>query len=236
MGPRKAQQHAGGAPRSSRIRIGPRAQDHYVLDFPWELTNQDYLRRVLQSVAFALKPVYLSAIRPPHNLAPQERNHKGKRAPVPEDDLDLYYILTHMEKNTQYYARRLFKGNKAALNKAITELRDSRNAFAHFGPVRQIRFTYEYLTERFQNALCLAKAARVPHVLANLTDLEAQFRAHYADKARRKAGGGGGDGRRGNPPARRGNPPVRRGKARGAYHPGDRGASWDDDESNCTVM
>jgi len=166
----------------ARVLTGDGGNDYFTLDFPWELNNTDYLRRVLAQLTFALRPSYEKAIRA--GGKPPVRNNRGDE--LQAADVDCYYVLKHIREHTPYYSKELGQGQDF-LSEAVNWLNGARNKLAHESLDGVNR---EYLADAFSHAKQLASAARVPFVQENVRRLQTQFKVHQKSKQDRKSAQG----------------------------------------------
>jgi hypothetical protein len=158
------------------VHTGNGDGDHFDIDFPQELNNTDYLRRVLASVTYALRPSYETAITT-GGLAPVTVSGH----PVQAANADCYAVLKHIKDNMAYYENALGV-TKEILRDTSKWLKDARNHLAHESLHGVSR---DELMKSFEHADKIALLTHEIFVQRNLHSLRARVEAHWASKDRR---------------------------------------------------
>ncbi|CAE7460297.1 unnamed protein product [Symbiodinium natans] len=186
------------------VKTGDGPEDFFHLEFPWELNNTDYLRRVLAHVTFAMRPVYEQAIRAG---LPCEKDGLGNE--ISPETIDAYYALKHVRAHMDHYLR-VLDASEDFLISAVQFLNKERNRLAHenlAGGVARLD-----LERSFGMAGRIIGVAGVRFAQDNLDRLQRQYDAHQRSKEqRRNAGPGAQRADTGAAPAA----PARRGPAQG---------------------
>mmetsp|Transcript_14729 Transcript_14729/g.35056 ORF Transcript_14729/g.35056 Transcript_14729/m.35056 type:complete len:453 (-) Transcript_14729:1466-2824(-) len=150
---------------------------NFRLYFPWELNNTDYLRRILASLTFALRPLYRESVAS-GCLAKARNWHGGEIEP---DDLDAYYALKHVDSNLPYYSC-LLGLDEEALKETISWLLRVRNDLAHENLAGVAKHTLE---RAFSNIERLVFKSGCQHIERNLQRLKRQWDDHEESKRKR---------------------------------------------------
>lgn len=168
----------GGTPVEVKTGDGP--DEYFTLDFPWELNNTDYLRRVLAQVTFALRPIYAKAVT--HGSPPLPKAKNGLKEDIEPADADCYYVLKHIREHVVYYSKELGQ-TQESLIASVNWLNCARNQLAHES---LNGVDPKYLSDAFGHAGKLASAACVGFVQDNLVRLQKQVDVHSKSKQYRR--------------------------------------------------
>ena len=160
---------------------------------PWELTNTDYIRRVLDQVGYSLQPVVEATVRANRAIVFQSQGPRGQIG------YDAYYLIKHIRygNHINSYANLLGCATTSQLDAALQYVFDNRNGFAHknLDPKATHRDPMEDLFTHAKTVVQLAgdyikkiKKGKFKANLAakNMDDLHTQWKTHTASKARRK--------------------------------------------------
>ena len=126
----------------------------FILHFPWELNNTDYVRRIVMLVEDTLRPTYDTIVA---GGAPRIKDGTGKEVAAP----DSFYLLKHLVQNTAAYARKLGQSELVIKNHA-SSLKHLRNQLAH--ATLGDGFSEAEVRTGFHFAASLASASRLEHV------------------------------------------------------------------------
>ncbi|CAJ1330678.1 unnamed protein product [Effrenium voratum] len=164
---------------ASIVKTGDGPDDFYSLDFPCELNNTDYLRRILAHVTSAMRPAYEAAIE---TGLPREKDGLGyEMAP---EHVDAYFALKHASANMGYYSQALSQPKEFLLD-ALQFANAARNTLAH---EKRGGVDREFLKDSFGMAGRIAAATQVHFAQDNLACLEKMYEEHRRSKdARQKA-------------------------------------------------
>ncbi|CAE8682998.1 unnamed protein product, partial [Polarella glacialis] len=162
----------------SRVRTGDGPDEYFTLDFPLELNNTDYLRRVLAQLTFALRPIYEQAI----TRGGRQKIKNGKGEALKSAGVDSYYVLKHIRENLGYYSAELGQGQEFLIT-AVNWLNGARNELAHES---LHGVDSKYLSDAFGYAKQLASATRMRFVQDNLIRLQKQVEVHQKSKQARR--------------------------------------------------
>jgi hypothetical protein len=149
----------------------------YFLYFPLELTNLDYLRRILDITGSGLFPVVKE--RAPQIVSALQRRGTYK----PElDDLggtDTYHLLKHVKDHIDEYAGYMGGAGKL-LKDAVEWMMEQRNAWAHSHRTKEGEAVWKY--EQVRNTFVMARelllALKDFVMVKNLQQLANNFETH----------------------------------------------------------
>jgi hypothetical protein len=146
------------------------------LYFPLELNATDYLRRILLSIQYMLRPIYSRVC-----ALPGIRKMKHERCEYEEDEIDLHYLLKHMSQNQQAYLLTIGM-QPDRFKDYIKFLANARNFLAHDNQVS----AEVYMEKCFHHGLELATASHSAWAQDNLYSLQKQYERHMSSKAARE--------------------------------------------------
>lgn len=157
---------------------------HFDLEFPCELNNTDYLRRLLAQVTYALKPAYRTAVLPVaqggHGCPMQKKNTGAGWVDIAEHEIDAFYALKHLIAHPANYSR-LLGTPRDRLLAAARGLTDRRYLLAHENLNGVSHDTLE-------QCFCWCSTLAVQQfAVVNLASLRGQYEAHRAWKASHRA-------------------------------------------------
>jgi hypothetical protein len=156
-----------------RVELSP--NHSYNLFFPFELTNKDYMRRVLEIVAHGIQ----------HRVV-QIVDDKGLEPIPPENQHDTYYLLKAIKQpgNAERFVESLPGCEKGKLFHAAIHVLDTRNGLFHLQPDTSRLADLHKLFEATRQLLeCFGASAAM--ALQQLHQLEQQQLLHKESKEKR---------------------------------------------------
>lgn len=163
---------------SAIIKTGDSPGAFYVLDFPLELNNSDYLRRILCNLTFALRPLYKAALR---KQIPWQQDALGQE--IAPESIDAYDALKHVSDNVAHYARALGQSADFLLS-AVKHLLGARSKLLVHEALGGV--DRPFILESFKFAHRLTASSHVVFAQENLDRLQKQFEDHRNSKEERK--------------------------------------------------
>jgi hypothetical protein len=152
--------------------------DSFELWFPLELTNPDYVRRLLGMTTIALKPTYERMVTlgvPPSKCVKPKGKGKSEVVEIELGKMDLYYLMKHLEMHVGKYADELQQDEGVLLYYAGL-LKRVRNETAHANADTKVKTST--VIDVFEAVQVLVTAAQVPWLSGNLMRLKLQFKEH----------------------------------------------------------